>query len=130
MMLPTTLPLLDIFRRMIDARPDRVRLLAMLIAGYILTWAAFGVGAHVIDALLHRAVRSLDWLVLNGWAIGALVLALAGLFQFSRLKFTASTNAARRSASSHITGAAARRFATPSGSASITAPTASAVAGR
>ena len=57
MMLPTTLPLLNIFRRMIDARPDRVRLLALLIAGYILTWAAFGVGAHVIDALLHRAVR-------------------------------------------------------------------------
>jgi predicted metal-binding membrane protein len=87
MMLPTTLPLLNIFRRMVDGRPDRVRLLAVLIAGYLLAWAAFGVGAHFADVLLHRAVRSLDWLAFNGWAIGALVLAAAGLFQFSRLKY-------------------------------------------
>ena len=87
MMLPTTLPLLNIFRRMVDARPDRVRLLVLLSAGYLLTWAGFGIGAHLVDALLHRAVRSLDWLVFNGWAIGAFVLALAGLFQFSRLKY-------------------------------------------
>jgi predicted metal-binding membrane protein len=87
MMLPTTLPLLNIFRRMVDARPDRVRLLVLLSAGYLLTWAGFGIGAHLVDALLHRAVRSLDWLVFNGWVIGAFVLALAGLFQFSRLKY-------------------------------------------
>ena len=87
MMLPTTLPLLNIFRRIIDARPDRVRLLALVIAGYLLTWAAFGIGAHLVDALLHRAVGSLDWLVFNGWALGALVLTVAGLFQFSQLKY-------------------------------------------
>ena len=60
MMLPTTLPLLNIFRRMVDARPDRVRLLAMLVAGYLLIWVGFGVGAHLVDALLHRAIRSVD----------------------------------------------------------------------
>jgi predicted metal-binding membrane protein len=87
MMLPTTLPLLNIFRRIIDARPDRVRLLALIIAGYLLTWAAFAIGAHLVDALLHRAVGSLDFLMLNGWVLGALVLTVAGLFQFSQLKY-------------------------------------------
>jgi predicted metal-binding membrane protein len=87
MMLPTTLPLMNIFRRMVDARPDRMRLFTLLIAGYLLAWAGFGVSAHVADALLHSAVQSLDWLAFNGWAIGALVLALAGLFQFSQLKY-------------------------------------------
>jgi predicted metal-binding membrane protein len=87
MMLPTTLPLLSIFHRMTDARTDRTPLLALLIAGYLLAWAAFGVGAHLIDALLHRAVQAQDWLLLNGWAVGVLVLVVAGLFQFSRLKY-------------------------------------------
>jgi predicted metal-binding membrane protein len=87
MMLPTTLPLLNIFRRMVEERMDRTRLLVLLIVGYLLTWAVFGIVTHVLDALLHRAARSIDWLVFNGWAVGAVVLALAGLFQFSRLKY-------------------------------------------
>jgi predicted metal-binding membrane protein len=87
MMLPTTLPLLNIFRRMTDARPDRTALLVLLIAGYLMVWAAFGAGAHLVDTLVHRAVTSQDWLLRNGWALGALVLAVAGLFQFSRLKY-------------------------------------------
>src|SRR5579884_128377 len=36
---------------------------------------------------LHEAVRRFDWLSLNGWALAALILTIAGLFQFSRLKY-------------------------------------------
>ena len=87
MMLPTALPLIDRFDRAVAARADRRRLLALVISGYLVIWAGFGVVAHVADAALHHAVRHSEWLVLNGWILGALILAAAGLFQFSRLKY-------------------------------------------
>jgi predicted metal-binding membrane protein len=87
MMLPTVIPLLDRFDRLVAGRPDRGRLLALLIAGYLLAWLGFGAAAHLLDALLHQAALRSDWLPSNGWMIGALILAGAGLFQFSRLKY-------------------------------------------
>jgi hypothetical protein len=57
MMLPTTLPLLRRFERLTSARPDRHRLVALLIAGYLLVWGAFGIAAHLLDAVLHQIVR-------------------------------------------------------------------------
>jgi len=87
MMLPTVLPLLRLFDRLLAARPDRSLLIALLIGGYLLVWAGFGVAAHLLDAGLHAAVRRFDWLLQNGWVPGAAVLAIAGLFQFSRLKY-------------------------------------------
>ena len=87
MMLPTTLPLIGIFGRLIAGRRDRGRLLALLIAGYLLVWGTFGLAAHVLDAALHGLVVSIPWLTFNGWIIGAIVLAGAGAFQFSALKY-------------------------------------------
>jgi predicted metal-binding membrane protein len=87
MMLPTVLPLLHRFDRLTAARGDRSLLVALLVAGYLLVWLAFGVVAHALDAVLHSLVWRSAWLVLNGWALGACVLMIAGLFQFSRLKY-------------------------------------------
>jgi len=87
MMLPTTLPLFGRFERLTEHRPDRRVLLGLLIAGYLLAWLAFGLVAHGLDYGLHEAARAVPWLVLNGWAVGAAVLAIAGAFQFSRLKY-------------------------------------------
>ncbi|GGC59840.1 hypothetical protein GCM10011504_42540 [Siccirubricoccus deserti] len=87
MMLPTILPLLRRFDRLIAARGDRTGLLALLVAGYLLVWLGFGVAAHLLDLALHEAVRQSDWLAFHAWVLGAGVLALAGLFQFSRLKY-------------------------------------------
>jgi predicted metal-binding membrane protein len=87
MMLPTVLPLLDRFQRIVRQRPDRRHLIALVIGGYLTVWAGFGAAAHLLDAGLHAAVHRSDWLLFNGWAIGALILAVAGLFQFSRLKY-------------------------------------------
>ena len=86
MMLPTTLPLLEVFRRMTAARADAPSLLTFVICGYLLAWSGFGVVAHLLDIAVNLAVRQSDWLVFNGWALGAAVLALAGAFQFSALK--------------------------------------------
>ena len=87
MMLPTTLPLLRRFERLTSARSDRHSLVLLLIAGYLLVWSAFGIAAHLLDAALHLIVRQSDWLVANGWILGAVVLVTAGGFQFSRHKY-------------------------------------------
>jgi predicted metal-binding membrane protein len=87
MMLPTTLPLLGIFARLVEKRPDRAMLLALVILGYLLVWLAFGLAAHAIDYLLLSLVVAVPWLTFNGWIIGAGVLAAAGAFQFSTLKY-------------------------------------------
>jgi predicted metal-binding membrane protein len=87
MMLPATLPLLEIFRRLTAQRPDRSQLLILVIAGYLGIWLGFGIAAHGADWLLHEIVERSSWLEANAWLAGAATLLLAGLFQFSRLKY-------------------------------------------
>lgn len=87
MMLPTTLPLLVLFHRAnARARWRRLRT-AMVVAGYLIAWLVYGVVAHAADWLVHTGVTAVPWLVVNGWVIGAAVLAVAGAFQFSSLKY-------------------------------------------
>ena len=87
MMLPTTLPILDMFRRMTAVRADRNRLVGLVIIGYLAVWLGFGLMAHVLDWLLHVVTQQLPWLTFNGWVIGVVVLGGAGAFQFSALKY-------------------------------------------
>ena len=87
MMQPTTLPLLAIFTRITSARSDRSLLLTLVILGYLSIWSAFGLSAHAADMGLHAIAASNTWLSFNGWLVGVLVLTIAGLFQFSRLKY-------------------------------------------
>jgi predicted metal-binding membrane protein len=87
MMLPTTLPLLAIFRRLIGARPDAGMLMAAVLAGYSLAWLAFGIVAYGIDSAVREAAAASGWLVAHGWVVGSVVIAGAGAFQFSDLKY-------------------------------------------
>jgi predicted metal-binding membrane protein len=87
MMLPTTLPLLEIFRRLTARRQERLQLMALVITGYLIVWTGFGVAAHLADLVLHEAVERSAWLEANAWIIGAGTLLLAGGFQFSRFKY-------------------------------------------
>ena len=87
MMLPTVTPLVAIFARMTASRPNSNTLLALLILGYLAVWTAFGVVAHGLDMALHALAGADSFLTFNGWAIGAAIVAVAGAFQFSRLKY-------------------------------------------
>jgi predicted metal-binding membrane protein len=86
MMLPTTLPLLNRFARIISGRADANRLLSLTIAGYVIAWTAFGVVAHGADWLVHLAVAAIPSLAIHAWILGSALIAAAGLFQFTALK--------------------------------------------
>ncbi len=87
MMLPTTLPLVMVFRRLTQGRRDRAWLLALLFLGYFGAWFGFGILAHLLGLLLLALARASLWLTFNGWIVGAGILLAAGLFQFSPLKY-------------------------------------------
>lgn len=87
MMLPTSLPLLEIFRRLTASRPDHRLLMTLLILGYLAIWGAFGLAAHLLDGLLQTVVAYSDTLSFNGWIIAVGTLMVAGTFQFTTLKY-------------------------------------------
>lgn len=87
MMLPTTLPLVDSFDRMTAGRADHRYLIALVCLGYLAVWSAFGLVAHPLHGALLAFVDRVPVLAINGWLIGAAIIALAGAFQFSNLKY-------------------------------------------
>jgi predicted metal-binding membrane protein len=64
-----------------------VLLLTLVIAGYLAIWTLFGLIAHVADTGLHALAAGNMFLSFNGWILSAVVLTIAGLFQFSRFKY-------------------------------------------
>ena len=87
MMLPTSLPLVEMFRRLTHRRDDHRQLVTLLIVGYLAVWLGFGLVAHIFDWSLHELVESVPYLVVKAWIFGAAVLIVAGAFQFSSLKY-------------------------------------------
>jgi predicted metal-binding membrane protein len=87
MMLPTTLPLTRIFGRMVAGRSDGAVLQGLLIMGYLVAWSGFGVSAYALDWALHAGLSGWTWLSRHPGIPGAMVLAVAGGFQFSGLKY-------------------------------------------
>jgi predicted metal-binding membrane protein len=87
MMLPTSLPMVGLFSTMTRRRLDHRRLVLLLLLGYLAVWSVFGVTVHALDAVLHALVRQSDWLANHAWLIGPAVLVLAGVYQFTPLKY-------------------------------------------
>ena len=87
MMLPTSLPLIILFRTITRGRRDRALLIMLLIAGYLVTWALFGVLVYLGGSVLHRIAEGSAWLEANTAFLGAGIVALAGLYQFTPLKY-------------------------------------------
>ena len=57
----------------------RKALIALIVAGYLLAWLAFGVAAHMLDAALYEAALRSDWLLFHAWIVGSGILVVAGL---------------------------------------------------
>lgn len=86
MMLPGSLPLINLFARLVAARADRARLLARLLLGYLGVWAVFGTAAFRGDAYLHAMAARLPQLGEAAPWIGVAVLLAAGVYQATPLK--------------------------------------------
>jgi len=85
MMLPSVLPLVDLFRRLTRTRGDAPTLIVLLIAGYLLAYSAYGV---VVFAAIELAAPTVGALASGAHPalIPGCLLLIAGAFQFSALK--------------------------------------------
>jgi predicted metal-binding membrane protein len=86
MMLPSSLPLIRMFGAASRGQPRPARAMAAFLGGYALVWSVFGGLALGFDLGVHRSVDSIGWLHDHEWLIGGSVLAVAGAFQFTKLK--------------------------------------------
>jgi predicted metal-binding membrane protein len=86
MMLPSSVPLVVTFARLVGRRRRPGFLVALLLAGYLAVWAAFGLAAWVLDRGIHAAVDALPWLAAHPQLIMGATLLGAGLWQFSPLR--------------------------------------------
>jgi predicted metal-binding membrane protein len=86
MMLPGSLPLINLFSRMVGGRPGRAALVARLIVGYLGVWAIFGGAAFRGDAFVHAAVARFPPAADATQWIGVAILLLAGVYQVTPLK--------------------------------------------
>ena len=86
MMLPSSLPLVRLFAAASAGQPRPGAAMAGFLGGYALVWSVFGALAFLFDVGVHAAVDSSPWLGDHDWLLGGSVLALAGAFQFTKLK--------------------------------------------
>lgn len=86
MMLPSSMPLVNLFRRFVLHRSDGKRLLLLLGAGYLAVWVCFGLLTYLGDSVLHALVARVALLQAAAGGIAAAILLLAGAYQFTPLK--------------------------------------------
>jgi predicted metal-binding membrane protein len=87
MMLPTTWPLLVIFQGLVRRRRRPGLLVILLAAGYLVTWSLVGLLLHTGDRLIHAAADNIDWLGAHAGLITAGTVLVAGIYQFTPLKY-------------------------------------------
>lgn len=89
MMLPSALPIVLLYMKSGRAREDDVRVLwrvGALVAGYLLVWAAFSVGATVLQRILAERMLLSPMMEPASQGVGAALLFVAGIYQLTPLK--------------------------------------------
>jgi predicted metal-binding membrane protein len=86
MMLPSSLPLVQLFARASAGQREPRRAMAAFLGGYAVVWTTFGALAFVGDIGVHAVVDSWSWLARHDYLIAGGTFAIAGAFQFSSLK--------------------------------------------
>ena len=87
MMLPTSVPLIATFQMIAGQRRDRSVLIALVVIGYLAMWAAVGLVFYVGGVLFQQFAANSSWLQARTSAAGGLLFLVAGLYQFSPLKY-------------------------------------------
>jgi predicted metal-binding membrane protein len=89
MMLPSALPATFLYARVAQRAAREGNALAptsLFVAGYLLAWSAFSLGATALQALLERAALLSPMWVLTSPRLGGAVAAAAGLYQLTPWK--------------------------------------------
>lgn len=86
MMLPTSLPLIATFHTLAGPRQDRSLLIMLLVVGYLAIWTLVGVLVYQAGAAIQALSAVSPWVQAHAYVGGALVLLLAGVYQFTPLK--------------------------------------------
>jgi len=83
MMLPSSVPLVMTFAALVGRRQRPGRLVGLLLLGYLLVWAGFGLAAWAADLGIHALVDVIPLLAAHPGLVLAATLLGAGLWQFS-----------------------------------------------
>ncbi len=86
MMLPTTVPMLELFWSVSARQPQPARSRGAIVSAYLAVWTGFALAALAADAGVHALVEHWSWLAGRPGLVLGGTLALAGAFQFSALK--------------------------------------------
>src|SRR5919109_3214950 len=81
MMFPTSLSFFLQYYSVTDTH--RLRLLGLLVGGYLAVWTVFGLFMYASDFLIHRIVSETVWLQDNVWIVPVSVLIFAGLYELT-----------------------------------------------
>lgn len=87
MMLPTSLPVLFVFSSVTRQRSNQALLLTLVITGYLLVWTLFGGIVYFSTFVLQSLATANSWLVNYSWVSAPVLLLVAGVFQFTPLKY-------------------------------------------
>jgi predicted metal-binding membrane protein len=87
MMLPTSLPVLTVFSTIAGERSNRTLLISLVVVGYLLVWTLFGGVVFLGTRLWQWFASATSWPAQYSWAHAPSLLLLAGIFQFTPLKY-------------------------------------------
>jgi len=87
MMLPTSFPMILLFRRIVGDRATAAWLVMLLVVGYVVIWLLCGTLLQFVNWSLHAGLSKLSWPAQAGSISAAVILTIAGLYQFSSLKY-------------------------------------------
>lgn len=86
MMLPSSLPMVQLFARASRHQEHPRLAFGLFLAAYFAVWTGFALVALAFDAGIHWLSDHWLWLAGHPWVIAGSVLLLAGAFQFSSFK--------------------------------------------
>lgn len=86
MMLPSSIPMINLFLSTIDKLPNWKRTFRFFLAGYFAVWISFGLAAFVFDLGLKWAASEWAWLANNWQVVISFALATGAVWQLTPLK--------------------------------------------
>jgi len=61
MMLPTSVPLIVLFHRIVRGRPSATWLIGLVIVGYLTVWTLTGTSLQFVNWVLQAAISRISW---------------------------------------------------------------------